>query len=61
MRKHVVSIFYIVEVDEKQNEKAGDDAATCKFYNINEVRHQKEKFAFDHFEVLEDLIKKLNY
>jgi len=59
-RKHIVSIFYVVEVDEDAKENAGDDAASCKFYDINEIRNHKDGFAFDHFEILEELIKKKN-
>jgi hypothetical protein len=47
-------------VDEEAKENAGDDAATCKFYDINELKNQKDKFAFDHFDVLEELGKKKN-
>ena len=47
-------------MDEEAKENAGDDAATCKFYDINELKNQKDKFAFDHFDVLEELGKKKN-
>ena len=57
-RKHVVSIFYVVEVDQNDKENAGDDAATCGFYKLTDVINQKEKFAFDHYEVLSELVHK---
>lgn len=33
-RQHTVSIFYKVEVSEDAEPKAGDDAATAKFYEL---------------------------
>lgn len=57
-RKHVVSIIYRVHVPEDAEPKAGDDAATAKFYNVKEIIGDKTKFAFDHFEVLESLLQK---
>lgn len=36
-RKHVVTIFYLVDVKDLSTMKAGDDAADAKFYNANEI------------------------
>ena len=51
-RKHIVSFVYEVKVDESAKPKAGDDAATAKFYDLKEMLSQKDKFAFDHYEIL---------
>jgi 8-oxo-dGTP diphosphatase len=51
-RKHVVSIFYKVEVDNFETLKAGDDAADANFYPIDEIN---ETLAFDHNKLLQDL------
>jgi len=55
-RGHTVSIFYHVEVSKDSVPKGEDDAETAKFYLINEVIGKKEQFAFDHHEVLEELV-----
>ena len=57
-RYHMISIFYLVEVHEGQQVVAGDDASTAKYYSIKELLKQKDNFAFDHYEVLVDLIRK---
>ena len=36
-RKHIISIVYAVEVDDKADVKAGDDAATASWFNLEEV------------------------
>lgn len=36
-RKHVVSIIYRVHVSPDAQPKAGDDAATARFYKVNEI------------------------
>ncbi len=54
----MVSIFYKVSVAADAKPKAGDDAATARFYAVKEIIGEKEKFSFDHFEVLEELLKK---
>ena len=40
------------------NEIAGDDAETCGFYDIEKLKELKHEFAFDHFEVFNELIEK---
>lgn len=57
-RGHTISIFYLVEVGGKDLPQAADDAETAQFYELNEIVKRKEDFAFDHFDVLEELIKK---
>ena len=47
-----MSIFYKVTVPPDAEPKAGDDAASAKFYDLAEMQKEKENFAFDHFEVL---------
>ena len=51
-RKHIISIVYHVELEDPNAEaKAGDDAASAKFYDLQEVWETKE-MAFDHKEIL---------
>ena len=55
-RKHIVTFCYKIEVDEAAKAKAGDDAATAKFYPLNEVIKKKDGFAFDHHEIIKTYI-----
>ncbi len=55
-RKHIVTFCYKVEVDEDAQAKAGDDAATAKFYPLNELIKKPELFAFDHHEIIKTYI-----
>jgi 8-oxo-dGTP diphosphatase len=58
-RKHVISIAYHVIIDEKSGEaKAGDDAASAKWYNLEEVWTNRE-MAFDHKEILRLFLAKV--
>ena len=50
-RKHVVSIVYHVDVDPNHEVKAGDDAASVKWYDLKEVE-ETYQMAFDHKEIL---------
>lgn len=50
--------MYRVHVAEDAVPKAGDDAATARFYKVKEIIGDEKKFAFDHFSVLESLLKK---
>ena len=52
-RKHIVSIFYLVDVDGKSMPKAGDDAAHAEWISVNTVF--KEGMAGDHCDVLRSL------
>jgi 8-oxo-dGTP diphosphatase len=56
-RYHMISIFYLVKVPEDCEIIAGDDADTAKWYNLKEVMEQKDSFAFDHHDVLVQLLK----
>lgn len=49
-RKHVISIVYHVEVGEGQEVKAGDDAATAKWYDLKTFlsNGSEKSMAFDH-------------
>ncbi|EGR27070.1 nudix hydrolase, putative [Ichthyophthirius multifiliis] len=58
VRYHVVSIIYWVEIDNNSEPKAADDAASASFYDIDLVKKiTKEKFAFDHYEMLQEIIQ----
>jgi 8-oxo-dGTP diphosphatase len=57
-RKHIVSIVYKVDVDEDAQAKAGDDAATAKFYNLREELKIEDNFAFDHYTIIKEFIEK---
>ena len=57
-RKHVVSIIYLVTVDENAEPVGGDDAKEAKFYNLKDILSMKEKIAFDHYGVIEEMIEK---
>ncbi len=57
-RSHIISIAYSVHIDETSGEaKAGDDAATAKWYNIQDVFNSKD-MAFDHKEILRSFLQK---
>lgn len=53
----MISIFYLVEVPSDSPVIAGDDASTANYYPIKELLKQKDNFAFDHYEVLQDVIR----
>eukprot|EP00357_Protocruzia_adherens_P028716 CAMPEP_0114990750 /NCGR_PEP_ID=MMETSP0216-20121206/10980_1 /TAXON_ID=223996 /ORGANISM="Protocruzia adherens, Strain Boccale" /LENGTH=173 /DNA_ID=CAMNT_0002353981 /DNA_START=251 /DNA_END=772 /DNA_ORIENTATION=+ len=59
-RKHVVTICYRIDVPEDAEPKAGDDAATAKFYSLKDLLTRKDDFAFDHFELLQQVIATLD-
>ncbi|MBI87983.1 MAG: hypothetical protein CMB67_03005 [Euryarchaeota archaeon] len=54
-RKHVVSIFYLVEVDGSGKPTAGDDASEAHWLGLNGLR--SEDMAGDHIEIVEQLRK----
>ena len=54
-RKHIVSIFYLVEVDEEAVPVAGDDAAEAEWINIEKL--VADDISGDHFEIIEQLRK----
>ena len=58
-RRHVVSIFYLVNVDQDANPKGADDAKDAKFYDLKDIiENNKEQLAFDHYGVIEELVEK---
>lgn len=57
-RKHVVSIIYLVTVDEDAEPKGGDDAKDAKFYDMKDIfENFQNKMAFDHYEVIKNLVE----
>jgi len=56
-RKHVVSAFYYVKVDESENIVAGDDASSADYYFVEELIKNPEWFGFDHYPMLQELLK----
>ncbi len=60
-RKHIVSLVYLVQVSEDAQPKGGDDAKTAEFYDLKEILSKPSLLAFDHSEILKELVnKKLN-
>ena len=57
-RKHAISIIYKVFIPDDAVPKAGDDAATAKFYPVKDIIGKKDKFAFDHYDIFEAFLKK---
>lgn len=56
-RKHIVSLFYNVDEAGIIQEPTGkDDASDARFYRIAELLENSGTMAFDHFELLKDLI-----
>ncbi len=47
-----------MQVDEESVPKAGDDAADAEFYDLKEILASKDKIAFDHHEILLELVEK---
>ena len=57
-RKHIISIVYHVEMEDPTAEaKAGDDAASAKWYDLQDVWASKD-MAFDHKEILRLFLQK---
>lgn len=59
-RKHVVTVAYLVKVPEDQVPKGGDDASDAQFYPLKDIVSQKDKIGFDHYEIIQLAIQKLN-
>jgi len=58
-RKHVVTIAYIVNVDENSQPLGGDDAKDARFYDLQDIySNYKNKMSFDHYGIIEELIEK---
>jgi len=47
-----IAITYVVEVDEEQTARAGDDAERVEWFDLKEL---PEKIAFDHRQMIEDI------
>lgn len=60
-RARILSLVYIVQGEGEL--KAGDDAATANLYSIEEVKRMlgKDKFAFDHEEIITQYLKHRRY
>jgi len=57
-RKHIVSIFYVV--DAHGQPLPGDDAASAKWYDISKAKQWPiDEWAFDHHDVFNQLISQL--
>ena len=54
-RKHVISIFYLVDVDDESVPEAGDDASEADWVDLAIL--EAEEVAGDHFDVIEQLRK----
>ena len=59
-----MSLVYRVELNDQlymQDPQAGDDAATARFYSIEEVQSfTEDRFFGDHFEIVKDALKDFN-
>jgi len=56
----MISIFYLFWLKDEQDCKvtAQDDAASAEWYDLNDILKKPEVFAFDHHEVLAELVEK---
>ena len=59
-RYHMISIFYLFWLKDGQDDKviAQDDAASAGWYVLDDILQKPEVFAFDHHEVLKELVEK---
>ena len=57
-RKHIVSLVYLVQVDPDAQPKGGDDATDASFYDLKEILKKNDGLAFDHYEILQELVEK---
>ena len=56
-RYHMISIFFLAELVDKNSQLvASDDALSAKWYNLREMLTKPEIFAFDHLEVLREVV-----
>lgn len=58
-RQHIVTVCYHVQVDETAPVKAGDDAAQCGWYPIEDLLKDDSKLAFDHDSLLRQFVNYL--
>ncbi|GJD08226.1 ADP-ribose pyrophosphatase [Galdieria sulphuraria] len=60
-RKHVVTICYFVETVQRDPQvRAGDDAAACGWYSVESLIKSPDLFAFDHYDLLQQVLKFLD-
>ncbi len=53
----MISIIYLVElIDKECKPVAQDDAAAAEWYNLKEIMSKPELFAFDHHDILNEMI-----
>ncbi|CAG9326162.1 unnamed protein product [Blepharisma stoltei] len=52
-RGHVISVFYLVEVDANAQIVAGDDATQARFYALGPMLESPNLLAFDHHKILQ--------
>ena len=56
-RYHMISIVYLVKLEDINCEPtAQDDAASAAWYNLREVMATPDIFAFDHHDILKEMI-----
>ena len=55
-RKHVIDIVFWVQVKEDAEIKAGDDAATCNWYDLDMIL-AKDIISFDHLDNIKEFIE----
>ena len=55
-RKHVIDIVFWVQVKEDAEIKAGDDAATCNWYDLDMIL-AKDRISFDHLDNIKEFIE----
>lgn len=59
-RGHTISIIYRVDVPADAEVRAGDDAATARFYPLRELLNgPDDAIAFDHKDILKEVVKSL--
>ena len=57
-RYHMISLIYLVELSDKNSTPvAQDDAASADWYDLRSVMKTPDIFAFDHFDILKELIE----
>lgn len=57
-RKHYISAYYNIDVDNVDNLNAGDDASDAQFIVLDDIIKNPEAFAIDeHLVVLQELVQ----
>ena len=56
-RYHMISIFFLVELKDKDSKPvAADDALSAQWYDLRTILQKPDIFAFDHYEVLTEVV-----